>query len=74
MLKKEQLLELYCLQDKNNEEGPCKIYTIKEWLTAVYEGRKEPSKSEFDVDYPETLRDMKKSGQITEDEIYLWDI
>ena len=69
LLKKEQLLELYCLEDKNNGEGPCKIYTVKEWLTAVYEGRKEPSKSEFDMDYPETLRDMKKSGQITEDEM-----
>ena len=69
LLKKEQLLELYCLQDKNNGEGPCKVYTIKEWLTAVYEGRKEPSKSEFDMDYAETLRDMKKTGQITEAEM-----
>lgn len=69
LLKKEQLLELYCLQDKNNGEGPCKVYTVKEWLTAIYEGRKEPSKSEFDMDYAETLRDMKKSGQITEAEM-----
>lgn len=69
LLKKEQLLELYCLQDKNNGEGPCKVYTIKEWLTAIYEGKKEPSKSEFDMDYTETLRDMKKTGQITEEEM-----
>lgn len=69
LLKKEQLLELYCLQDRNNGEGPCKVYTIKEWLIEIYEGRKEPSKSEFDMDYAETLRDMKKTGQIREEEM-----
>lgn len=69
LLSKEQLIELYCLEDKNDNEGPCKVYTIKEWLTNVYEGKKEPSKSEFDMDYGETLRDMKKSGQITEEEM-----
>lgn len=69
LLSKEQILELYCLQDKSDGDGPCKVYTIKEWLTAIYEEKKEPSKSEFDMDYTETLRDMKKSGQITEAEM-----
>ena len=67
LLTKEQLIELYCLEDKNDNEGPCRVYNIKEWLTEIYEGRKEPSKSEFDMDYDETLRDMKKNGQITEE-------
>ena len=69
LLSKEQLIELYCLEDQNNEQGPCKVYNSKQWLSAVLEGKKEPSKSEFDMDYNETLRDMKKSGQITEDEM-----
>lgn len=69
LLTKEQLLELYCAQDQNNGEGPCNVYTGRSWLTAVLEGKKEPSKSEFDMDYGETLRDMKKSGQITEEEM-----
>lgn len=69
LLSKEQLIELYCLEDQDNGEGPCKVYNIKQWLTAVYEGRKEPSKSEFDQDYNETLREMKKTGQITEEEM-----
>lgn len=69
LLNKEQLIELYCLDDKNDESGPCKVYNIKQWLTAIYEGKKEPSKSEFDMDYNETLRDMKKNGQIREEEM-----
>ena len=69
LLTKEQMIELYCLEDHNDEQGPCKVYTIKQWLTAVLEGKKEPSKSEFDLDYEANLREMKKSGQITEDEM-----
>ena len=69
LLTKEQLIELYCLEDQNNGEGPCRVYNCKQWLAAVYEGKKEPSKSEFDMDYYETLRDMKKSGQITEEQM-----
>lgn len=69
LLTKEQLIELYCLEDHNNEQGPCKVYNSKQWLTAVFEGKKEPSKSEFDMDYNETLRDMKKSGQLTEEQM-----
>lgn len=69
LLSKEQLIHLYCLDDKNDNSGPCKVYNIKQWLTAIYEGKKEPSKSEFDMDYGETLRDMKKNGQIREDEM-----
>lgn len=69
LLTKEQLIELYFLEDKNDNQGPCNVYTIKEWLIEVYEGRKEPSKSEFDMDYAETLRDLKKSGRIREQEM-----
>ncbi len=46
----------------------CPVYNMKEWLTEIYEGRKEPSKSEFDMDYAENLRDMRKTGRITAEE------
>lgn len=69
LLSKEQLIELYCLEDQDSEQGPCKVYNSKQWLRAVLEEKKEPSKSEFDMDYNETLRDMKKSGQITEEDM-----
>lgn len=61
LLTNDQNIELYFLKDENNLQGPCKIYNIKEWLIQIYEGKKEPSKSEFDLDYAENLREMKKT-------------
>ena len=66
LLSKEQLIQLYCLEDQKEKEGPCRVYTGPQWLEAVLTGKKEPSKSEFDMDYYDNLRDMKKNGQITE--------
>lgn len=69
LLSKEQLKELYYL-DKvaDSYEGLCKVYNIKEWLTCIYKGEKEPSKNEFDLEFPDYLRENKKKGQITEQE------
>jgi len=69
LLEKEQLLELYYLEDTFPKNGPCAVYTIREWLCRIYEGKEEPSKSEFDLEYAEALRDKKKSGEITEKEM-----
>lgn len=41
------------------------VYTIYDWLKSVYDGRNEPSKNEFDMDYPAYLADMRKNGNIT---------
>gem|GEM_PF-345669 len=40
------------------------IYTIREWLTSIYEGKCEPSLSEFDMDYTAYVRDLKNSKKI----------
>lgn len=42
------------------------VYTVREWLEAVYSGKREPSKSEMDEDYMEYVRNMRKSSQITD--------
>lgn len=44
------------------------VYTIYRWLLAVYEGRKEPSKNEFDMDYAQYVADLLKNKQITKEE------
>lgn len=63
----EQILqELLSLDRSHSGMGVCKVYDMKEWLTEILEGRKEPSKSEFDLDYDATLREKKKTGEITE--------
>lgn len=44
------------------------IYSAYEWLTAIYEGRKEPGRNEFDMDFSEYLREQKRIGKITAEE------
>lgn len=41
------------------------IYTFIEWLKAIYDGKKEPSRNEFDMDYTDFLRSERVSGKIT---------
>ena len=66
LITRAQLLELekLAITPVNTKKTGSHIFTIREWLTWVYEGKREPSKNEFDQEYSEMLRDMKKSGQI----------
>ena len=68
LLTENLLEELLSLDNYSSGLGSCKVYNMKEWLTEIYEGRKEPSKSEFDLDYEENLRDMRKTGRITSEQ------
>lgn len=45
------------------------VYTIFNWLREIYEGRKEPSKNEFDMDYPAYIAEQRKSGAIRPEEV-----
>ncbi len=42
------------------------VYTLFEWLQAIYRGEKEPSKNNMDMGYAEYLLDLQKNGKITE--------
>ena len=44
------------------------IYTICEWLSAIYYGDVEPSLSEFEMDYTTYLRDLRQSNSIDANE------
>ena len=70
LISRTQLLELERLIEEpvTTESAGCHIFTIWEWLTWVYEGKREPSKNEFDQEYSEMLRELRKSGQISEEE------
>lgn len=67
LLTKEELVELVNLE-KDERGKPCHVYNMKEWLTLIYEGKRLPSKSEFDQDFEEHLRELKKNKEITEEE------
>ena len=45
------------------------VYTIFNWLKAVYEGAKEPSKNEFDLDWPAYVADLRRSGAVRQDDV-----
>ena len=55
---------LYSIVDSIPSNPSKGVYTVYEWLTAVYEGRKAPSRNEFDNDYPAYVRELKTSGKI----------
>ena len=71
LLTNDQLLSLYFLKEAEST-GMCNVYDIKAWLTMIYEGKKEPSKNEFDMEYPEMLANLRKENRLTEKEIQQW--
>ena len=44
------------------------VLTIYEWLQKVYSGKAEPSRNEFNLDYPAYLREQKSLGNISSEE------
>lgn len=56
---------LYSIADKLPSDPKRKVYTIYEWLMAVYKGEKVPSRNEFDSDYVAYLHEQKMTGKIS---------
>lgn len=64
----EKLLKLRS-QDKYKDGS--RVYLLPEWLRAVYNGERVPSRNEFDQDYEEYLRHEKATGNIDEEQMKL---
>lgn len=69
LLSEEMREELLSFDRNVSNQKECQVYDMKEWLTAICKGDKEPSKNEFDQDYQEYLREQKKTGAISADEM-----
>lgn len=54
---------LYSIAENFHGDGQ-RIFTISEWLFAIYNGKKEPSRNDFDLDYQAYLLEQKASGKI----------
>lgn len=63
----DELLQIVQLK-KTAVSSPCTVYSMSEWLRAVYNEEQEPSRNDLGQDYAEALREQKKTGQITEEE------
>lgn len=60
--------DLYDLADKLDLCRTEHIYTMYDWLYAIYKGEQEPSRNEFDLDYNGYLHEQKRMARITEAE------
>jgi hypothetical protein len=72
LLTTDQMLSVYFLKEDEEQNGCCNTYDMKTWLTMIYEGKKEPSKNEFDQDYTDMLLEMRKQNKLTEKEVQEW--
>lgn len=60
---------LYGLQSRITDTGRFGVYSFYHWLRAIFEGKKEPSRNEFDQDYTDFIHKQKLSGTVTEAEL-----
>jgi hypothetical protein len=72
LLTREQLIWMYFLDEEEPKQEYCRIHDIYSWLSLIYEGKREPSKNEFDLEYPEMISGLKKQGKLTEKEAHKW--
>lgn len=59
---------LYSIVDNLATDTSRRVYSIYEWLRAIYDGRKTPSRNEFDTDYLAYVHELKITGKITAEE------
>ncbi len=64
----ENATTLYTLCDQLPTDPDCGVYSMQEWLMAIWDGQKTPSRNEFDQDYPTYIRDQKALGYISDEE------
>lgn len=65
----EHAKELYDLTKHLNVFHSEHVYTIYEWLKNIYNAEKDPSKNEFDLDYPAYLLEQRKNGDLTAEQV-----
>lgn len=68
MAGEENTNALYNLTDSLGLFDSPHIFTIYRWLESIYHGEKAPSRNEFDQDYNAYLQEMKRMGNITEEQ------
>lgn len=59
---------LYDIVRERKSDPKEKVLTIYEWLKLILAGKAEPSKDEFDMDFPAYLRDRRNNGYISKEQ------
>ena len=60
---------LFSIADSLKGEPESGIYTISEWLMSIYEGKNDPSLSEFEMDYPAYIKELKQTERLDDKEV-----
>lgn len=61
--------QLAALAETYRSDPEGKVLTIYEWITLVFRKEVEPSKNEFDMEYPAYLKNLYDSGEIKQKDI-----
>lgn len=73
LLTDKQVISLYRLCDKEYSSTKYSIYNTRSWLQQIYQNRKDPSINEFEQDYFDIFRDMKKRKVVTDQDKAAYD-
>lgn len=73
LLLPEQTMFLYRICDKDYSLSKYNIFSAKHWLESIYDMQKDPSKNEFDQDYFDVFREMKKRKVVTDSDKQAYD-
>lgn len=61
-------IELYRICEKFKSSPERGIFTILQWMKAIYRGQREPSRNEYDSDYQSYVRSLIREGRISDSE------
>lgn len=68
IVTKEELQTLYGYAKSYKPDPTGHVMCAWEWLKKIYYMEAEPSRNEFDMDYPKYLRELRNNGEIDEDQ------
>jgi len=60
---------LYSIAKQIGTGGSSGVYTFYDWLLAIYNGQKSPSRNEFDQDYSDYIHKQKLEGKISPEKL-----
>ena len=69
LLTEEELRALIAQPAPGTEDTDCRVYTLCQWLKAIYNGEKNPCKDEFDMNYEDHLRKELMEKKIDQKEL-----
>lgn len=59
---------LYTIANSISDYSDSGVYTFYDWLMAIYNGTKEPSRNEFEQDYSDYIHKLKSSNNLSDAE------